>query len=204
MSGYSCRGTYYNYGSYLRSRGYDKEVCNLVSAIETGKISHGAITSHQGEGAIINGTLIVKLANSPVPSVDMTEGHIYVPNMSSVGSVNSHTVKWATTDGRLYRDTSSMRYKTNIKDMPREIGDMTYSLQPRIYNRPDNDSQEIGLIAEEVHDVGLKHVVIYDTQGRPDALAYDRLVVPLVQVVKDQKDRIDALEARIVALEQPK
>lgn len=202
MSGYSCRGTYYNYGSYLRSRGYDKEVCNLVSAFETGKISYGAITSHPGEGAIINGTLIVKLANSPVPSVDMTEGQIYVPNMSSVGSV-TNTVRLGT-DGRLYKDTSSMRYKTNIMDMPRELGDMTYSLQPRIYNRPNNDSQEIGLIAEEVHDVGLKHVVIYDTQGRPDALAYDRLVVPLVQVVKDQKDRIDALEARIVALEQPK
>ena len=30
---FTCRETYYSYGSYLRRRGYDKEICNLVAAI---------------------------------------------------------------------------------------------------------------------------------------------------------------------------
>jgi len=46
MSGnnFTCRDKYYNYGSYLRSRGYDKEICSLVTDIENGNIPIGPIT----------------------------------------------------------------------------------------------------------------------------------------------------------------
>jgi len=40
---FTCRDKYYNYGSYLRSRGYDKEICALVTDIEQGKIPIGPI-----------------------------------------------------------------------------------------------------------------------------------------------------------------
>ena len=43
MSG-SCREVYYNYGSYLRSRGNDKALCELIIAIENGLINLGPIT----------------------------------------------------------------------------------------------------------------------------------------------------------------
>ena len=45
MSGntFTCRDRYFNYGSYLRSRGYDKEICNLIAAIEQGEIPIGPI-----------------------------------------------------------------------------------------------------------------------------------------------------------------
>ncbi len=45
MSGntFTCRDRYFNYGSYLRSRGYDKEICNLIVAIEQGQIPIGPI-----------------------------------------------------------------------------------------------------------------------------------------------------------------
>jgi hypothetical protein len=45
MSGntFTCRDRYFNYGSYLRSRGYDKEICNLITAIEQGQIPIGPI-----------------------------------------------------------------------------------------------------------------------------------------------------------------
>jgi hypothetical protein len=46
MSGnnFTCRDKYYNYGSYLRSRGYDKEICSLVTDIQNGTIPIGPIT----------------------------------------------------------------------------------------------------------------------------------------------------------------
>ena len=40
---FTCRDKYYSYGSYLRSRGYDKEICALVTDIEQGKIPIGPI-----------------------------------------------------------------------------------------------------------------------------------------------------------------
>ena len=61
MSGYTCRDTYFNYGSYLRSRGSDKEICNLVTAIENGSINLGSVQPNGTEdGATINGSLFVK------------------------------------------------------------------------------------------------------------------------------------------------
>ena len=40
---FTCRDKYFNYGSYLRSRGYDKEFCNLVNDIQSGNIPIGPI-----------------------------------------------------------------------------------------------------------------------------------------------------------------
>ena len=38
-----CKDTYYNYGSYLRSRGCDKKVCDLAQYIESGDLNIGPI-----------------------------------------------------------------------------------------------------------------------------------------------------------------
>ena len=64
MSGnnYTCRDKYYNYGSYLRSRGYDKEICNLVVDIEAGNINIGPIepgSCSSGDPTIINNSVVI-------------------------------------------------------------------------------------------------------------------------------------------------
>ena len=70
-SNFSCRETYSSYGSYLRSRGYDKEICNLVFGIETGKIPIGPIIpGNCGTNAptTINNSVII----NPCPTVPFT------------------------------------------------------------------------------------------------------------------------------------
>ena len=58
MSATICREKYFNYGSYLRSRGYDKEICNLVSNIENGNIRLGSFTPNgTTDGGTITGNL---------------------------------------------------------------------------------------------------------------------------------------------------
>lgn len=60
----------------------------------------------------------------------------------------------------------------------------------------------VGMIAEEVHDAGLHEFVTYDdATGDPDGLMYDRLTLGVLQLVKQQADRIDDLTARIEQLE---
>lgn len=39
-----CKKTYCNYGSYLNSRGYNKESCNIINNIQNGNITIGTIT----------------------------------------------------------------------------------------------------------------------------------------------------------------
>ena len=54
------RDAYYNYGSYLRSRGYDQYLQRLVEALEAGEIPIGGVSPGQpGLGATVTGNLNV-------------------------------------------------------------------------------------------------------------------------------------------------
>lgn len=64
MSNKICRDKYFNYGSYLRSRGYDKEICNLVSSIENGSIQYGPLVPNGSCGLTIKGNTIIEPCNS--------------------------------------------------------------------------------------------------------------------------------------------
>lgn len=59
----------------------------------------------------------------------------------------------------------------------------------------------VGFVAEELADLGLSQFVELDELGRPDAIAYDRLTAALLVVAKAQQEQIDALSARVAALE---
>ena len=69
MSGnnYTCRDKYYNYGSYLRSRGYDKELCKLVNDIENGDINVGPIdpgSCSEGQPTTINNSVVINACDN--------------------------------------------------------------------------------------------------------------------------------------------
>ena len=68
MSGKICRETYFNYGSYLRSRGYDKAICDLIDMIESGKISFGPFRPMGECNAVITGNLDIVPCSPNVPS----------------------------------------------------------------------------------------------------------------------------------------
>lgn len=112
-------------------------------------------------------------------------------------SVNSVTAAAANMNmdgaGQLYRVTSSLRYKEDVQDYALAGFDM---LRPVTYKSrvDDGDFRYVGLIAEEVHDVGLTEFVEYDKEGRPDALRYPSMVAMLIAEVQ-------ALKARVVTLE---
>ena len=62
---YSCREKYFNYGSYLNSRGYDKEICNLATAIENGELKLGTFTSGSCNDPIKDNELLGNLNINP-------------------------------------------------------------------------------------------------------------------------------------------
>ncbi|KUM41193.1 tail fiber domain-containing protein [Arthrobacter sp. EPSL27] len=112
------------------------------------------------------------------------------------------------------RNTSSARYKNNIRRHDSDASDVL-ALQPVIYDRNDQlvypeDPEtgerligppnlipgakgEYGLIAEQVAE----HVpeIVQWYEGRIDGIRYDLLSVALLDVVKEQNERIAALEA---------
>jgi hypothetical protein len=108
------------------------------------------------------------------------------------------------TDGTLLRATSSRRYKKDIVDARFGLSDLL-NLRPVNYkginSEVDGDIVYGGLIAEEVHDAGLTEFVEYNKENQPDALRYQHMVSLCIKAIQEQQATIEALTARIAALE---
>jgi hypothetical protein len=105
-------------------------------------------------------------------------------------------------NGEIKRSTSSKRYKTNIANYTKGL-DKVLQLQPKTYNDINGDSKEFaGLIAEDVHDLGLNEYVYYNEDNEPDALGYSHMIALLTNAIKELAEKNQNLEARIVELEK--
>jgi len=101
----------------------------------------------------------------------------------------------------LARSTSSRRYKQD--EQPHTVDPAAVlAMQPTSWRDraevaadPDTTRRHVGFIAEDLHDAGLSEFVTYDDEGRPDAIAYDRLSVGLLAVVQDLAGRMERLES---------
>jgi hypothetical protein len=94
-------------------------------------------------------------------------------------------------DGLFGSNTSSQRYKEDIKDM--SDTSWIYNLRPVDFKWKESDSRGWGLIAEEVEDVE-KRLVTYDEDGLADSVTYSKLIPLLLKTVQEQDKRIKALE----------
>jgi len=99
-------------------------------------------------------------------------------------------------DGAIYRSTSSIKYKKNVEDYDRGLTEVM-QMRPVFYEGiSESDEGKIfaGLIAEEVHDLGLTEFVQYAEDGSPDSLAYQNMVALLIKAIQELKKEIDSLK----------
>jgi hypothetical protein len=99
-------------------------------------------------------------------------------------------------DGAIYRSTSSIKYKKNVEDYTRGLDDVM-RLRPVTYNgisKIDSNKTFAGLIAEEVHELGLNEFVQYAEDGTPDALAYQNMIALAFKAIQELKQEIDTLK----------
>ncbi|HCU7495481.1 TPA: hypothetical protein OU962_001363 [Staphylococcus aureus] len=67
----------------------------------------------------------------------------------------------------------------------------------KLYDDTFKLSRHTGLIAEEVEELGFNEFVIYDDNGEIEGIAYDRLWVHLIPIIKNQQSKIEKLEELI-------
>lgn len=115
-------------------------------------------------------------------------------------------MRWATSSGQMWYDSSSERFKHDIKD----IGE-TYSLdlldKIRVVSYRENNQvtgeekphDYIGVLAEQLNDV-LPCLVNLDADGDPLAVLYDKLTAIVLAGVQDLRSRVMHLEAQVVKL----
>jgi hypothetical protein len=94
----------------------------------------------------------------------------------------------------LLRSTSSLRYKSDVTNVPLERANALIALQPIEYRSlgicDDPKIRYVGYAAEQVADID-PAFVNFDSEGRPDSVMYDRILLL----------KIAALEKRIKELE---
>jgi hypothetical protein len=123
---------------------------------------------------------------------------------------------------RLYRSTSSLRYKKDIETIEQSKSDAVLNLRPVWYrSKADNDKADwswYGFVAEEVAEIeprlvhwsyldsdydvteengSLKKTLKAGAKLVPDGVQYDRVAVLLLDVVKRQEQAIQEQQALI-------
>jgi hypothetical protein len=107
-------------------------------------------------------------------------------------------LQYESSTGRFFYDTSSRRHKENINDLE-DDWKKVLDLRPVTYTRPAvPDHWEFGYVAEEVDSIGLKSMVGYDSEGIPNDVRYDKMILYLVEIIKIHEQEINELRKRQV------
>ncbi|REJ60557.1 MAG: tail fiber domain-containing protein [Microcystis aeruginosa DA14] len=103
------------------------------------------------------------------------------------------------------REGSSERYKQNIMPLEDDFQKIL-SLEPKAYQMKEGhgneDEWQFGYIAEELDQLGLKSLVVYDRSGRPDGIQYKKMCIYLNEVLKNQQNYLERLENKVNELNQ--
>jgi len=152
-----------------------------VNGIFSGYITAGGdITAG---GRITSNTGISSL---PVYSNNLNTGPLY------------RAVYALSSDGQFGYVPSSIRFKMDVVDYEIDIAALrrlrvvTYRYIAAVENMGDDARTEVGLIAEEVHDLGMWWLVDYDEDGSPFGLKYERLAIVTLLWCQFLDARLDA------------
>lgn len=110
------------------------------------------------------------------------DGEIFAYNMDAASG--SYPVEFNTSTKELTYDTSSSRFKENIRGWDGDYYKLLLAA-PRIYNNRKTGDEHLGMIAEELDKLGLTQLVGYGPTGAPTGVKYKYLAIYLLELLKD-------------------
>lgn len=117
-------------------------------------------------------------------------GSPYIYNLGT--GAGSHTLKYNSGTGQVTYDTSSERFKENIRDSIYGLNDVL-QMRSTQFEYKDDGRSDVGFIAEELNLI-TPELVIKDLDGRPESVSYDRLVSVLTKAIQELSAKVTALE----------
>ncbi len=93
---------------------------------------------------------------------------------------------------QLLISSSSVRHKQDIRPFRTQF-DNILKVEPVSFKYKDTQQEDIGYLAEELDRIGLKELVHYEN-GQPFSIKYDKITLYLIEVIKEMKSKLDALE----------
>jgi hypothetical protein len=154
-------------------------------------------------------TFSTRIDNSAATAIFMIRDDGFVRLPSTYANVSGTANVSIDSNGYLTRASSSLRYKRDIVDYDKGLA-VVSQLRPVYYKSsmtaPDGavpDTQFAGMIAEELHELGLTEFVEYGEDNQIESIRYGNVVALLTKAIQEQQALITALTARITALETP-
>jgi hypothetical protein len=94
-------------------------------------------------------------------------------------------------------ESSALKYKKDISPISESLKGV-HGMQGVYFTRKDDESRQIGFIADEVYSVFPELVQLKN--GEVDSLQYQRITAILVEAVKELSDKVDTQEKTIKEL----
>lgn len=118
-----------------------------------------------------------------------------LPAQPIAGSVVALTID--TTTGATGYNSSSLRFKTDVKLLPEDTANTLEKLRPVQYAiRGKEHDIAYGFIAEEVAEIDSR-LVSFNEENQPTGVHYQMIIPMLIKAYQQQQQRIDDLEARL-------
>lgn len=146
--------------------------------------------------------------NGSTPSVFAIKSY----GSAMLTSSNSSNVRLSES-GAFYRTSSKRAKKTDIRhDFTLEQANALVDSQPatwhdkaeldRTSDAPLEPMRHFGMVAEELEQAGLSQLVEYDQSGNVMSIAYDRLAIALIPVIKSLREKVGELEYKLIKLKE--
>jgi len=110
MSSNICRNTYINYGSYLRSRGYDQQICTLVTDLDNGLLPISGFTFGGANSATFAGPITINSYSSNDGKLLVTGGENDNISNFSIRGLNGLFI-----NGSFVQTTSNTTYSFTLR-----------------------------------------------------------------------------------------
>jgi trimeric autotransporter adhesin len=160
--------------------------------------ANATLTVNGANTSSANNSFVARKSDSTVVLQVRNDGYVFLPTTYGITTGNSANL-FINTDGSLLRSTSSLKYKSDVNNAVHGLAEVL-KLRPVTYKgKSETDGNTIfgGLIAEEVHEVGLSEFVQYADDGTPDALAYGNMVSLCVKAIQELNAKVAILESQL-------
>ena len=156
-----------------------------------------------GSGSSTFNTVLTNSSNAALLTV-RSDGAVAFVKINDFTTSNSPNTWINTADGKIYINTSSIRYKKNINNYEKGLSELMQLRTVSYEGKSDVDKGKVfaGFIAEEVHELGLTEYVGYDDELKPNSVGYAHLVVLLTKSIQEQQAQIELLKQEVELLKQ--
>jgi hypothetical protein len=146
---------------------------------------------------------IVNSANDELMQIDSNQG----VNGNDLAGLGTLRAVFTLSDNRMGFSSSSQRFKEQVSayqfdaDAVRGMIPVRFKYRKAVEEQGDDAIWHYGFIAEQAEQGGLTELVQYDKDGLVEYFAYERMCVAQQQLIRDLYEKVEALEARLSALE---